>query len=233
MKRITRQYPPNRVVRRGYTRNAAQFSDLADLVGPQQALQSEPPAGLLTREYSHRPASFESEFLVPFCIASVNATVAAITASAIGLLAQSNHTAAAALLTAAVTFGLSFYSTTTRQLNSLWTREEYGEEIIEPAGTAPPPPPVRVEITEKAPSSIGVKYLDLPLTQAQLNRLVIHLQNGGTFSRDATAHIFRGKEEYPETKRLLLNAGLLREIDRRGAVELTSAGRAILAKVLK
>jgi len=237
MKKIPRQYqhPHNRVVRRGYVRNFSDFNALADVVGTAAAMQAEPPAGLLMREYSHRAASIESEFAVPLFISTVNAAIAAVAAVAVGYLARSDYTAAAAVLIAAATFGTSFYQTTKRQLDSIWTREEYGEEVIEPA-SAPalpaPPSTVHIEIAEKRASGTAMKFLDLPITDQQLARLAIHLHNGGTFSRDATAHIFAGKEQYPETKRILTGAGLLREVDRKGTVELTSAGKSLFAKVL-
>ena len=106
-----------------------------------------------------------------------------------------------------------------------------GIEPVAPALPAPPPT-VHVEIAERRATGTALKFLDLPITNELLARLAIHLHNGGVFSRDATAHIFKSKEQYPETKRLLLSAGLLRELDRKGTVELTSAGKALFTKGL-
>jgi len=92
--------------------------------------------------------------------------------------------------------------------------------------------PVIVEWHDVQDGYPQMRRYDLGFDTNRLKRIAIHtLLNGNGFTQRELAHIV-GSNEYKELRGRLLEAGLLREIDNRGAVEWTGAGRGIMRKVL-
>ena len=196
------------------------------------------PEGLLRREYAWRKADIMSEFGVPLCISCGYAMIGAGTGA---VLANIMYVAPGPVvaLVALVTGSVAYIVTTKRQLQSLWTVEEYGEEeATEVRGLLPAPEvvkSVRLEIEEKRNGRThSLKFLDLPISDHKLLALARHLVASKRFSRDVLekASILT-KDEYTEVKRILLNVGFLREIDRKGTTELTSAGKSMFTKLMQ
>ncbi len=230
-----------RIVRRGYKRNANNFDQAMTL--PYNFNKEPPmnsmglpdivPDGLLRREYAWRKADIMSEVAVPVCLAGGYAIIGASAGALLANMAGTDPMTAStvgALVTGAVAYAII----TKRQLQSLWAIEEYGEEESEERPALPRPTQhVQIEVTEmRNGRAASMRFLDLPISDKQLARMAMHLVgNGKNFSRDAMSHIL-SKSEYPEVKRKMLSAGLLREIDRKGTAELTAAGKALLHKLL-
>ena len=223
----------NKIIRRrGYRREYDEFHQaVAGMYGhaPSDGGAAAIPDGLLRREFAWRPANAVSEVFVPMSLAMGYAVIGAGVGALIGDAYAGNLWRFSGI--GALVLGAGAFATITRQqLRSLWTMEEYGDEETETSPIASPPRTVHVEITEQDERGRfrRMRFVDLPLTEQQYDRLTLHIINSREFSRDAlTKASVCSQKTYPQLKAAMLAAGLIREIDRKGTVEITPAGRAM------
>jgi len=130
-----------RKIRRGYVRERQQFASAVTQIDATAALPEMTPDGLLRREYAWRKADFISEVLVPASIAGAYGVMGASWGAIAAVALRVSDVPAAAIFGGIVCGSAAFVVVTRRQLDSLWTIEEYGEEEISVAGPPPAPPP--------------------------------------------------------------------------------------------
>jgi len=229
MKWIVKQ--SNGRIRRGYVRDWREFRSAAALFG-ERAAEMDTPPGLLTREWGHRAANLESEVFVPLSLASIGGLATSMVAACICWLGAVDAEVAgvATLGSGSAVFVVTLYNIARRQLDSLWTREEYGEDLPAPPPQLPEPRRVRVEVAQQdgAGKTRGLRWAELPISDTQYEHLRTYLLNHDRVNRDglvgAGACALHG---YAELKAALLAAGLIREIDAKGSAEVTPAGKAM------
>ncbi len=232
--------PPKTVrVKRGYVRNQHLFAHTIT-ADPQQAHTTvatfETPDRLERREYAWRSASLESEFAVPLCAAVGCGVCTALLAGSVAYLGARPYTVTAVVLTFSSVSTVALWRFISRQLDSLWTIEEYTTETAAPPRKQrhyTPPKEVQIEVAEMQHGRLAhMKFLDLPISDHQLQQLAIHVvANEKAFSRRSLCPQILSRGEYETVRAKLHHAGFLRQIDNKGTVELTTAGRKMLSKL--
>ena len=225
-------------VRRGYVRDWRDFQQAMMMLGGDRAAELDTPPGLLTREWGHRAANVESEVLVPLTLSVVGGFAAGVLAACTCCLAQFDSEAAGVLTlgSGSAVFVMAFYNIARRQLDSLWTREEYGEDLpAPPPATAAPDKQIRLEIAnaDSAGNLRGLRFADLPIDEKRFTKLCLHITNGGVVNRAKLTEIgICSQPDYPAFRSALLAAGIVAEVDGRGGVQVTRRGQSVATQFL-
>ena len=117
---------------------------------------------------------------------------------------------------------------------SLWTVEtKIGKDLDHDGyiGKPEPAPVVRVDLVDDKPSRGRFRFLELPLSEAQLVGVARALENGKPFSREGMRRIIT-QTEYRRLCDVMAKGGLLARLPGNRTV-LTGSGRAMFRKVLQ
>jgi len=92
--------------------------------------------------------------------------------------------------------------------------------------------PIRVEIWEQSGNGFAKRVYEPAFGTDLMLAISAHCLNGGRFAQAGLAHLM-STNQYANVKTELLEAGLVYELNRRGEVEVSSAGRAVMRRLLE
>jgi hypothetical protein len=190
-----------------------------------------------------RDPAIESDVVTPVLQSIMSGAVGALVAGAGAVVAgvKTSPWAVAALGGAAV-LGLAWYVLLREHRGLLWEVERItGADIDGDGAVGTPGAPestepreVRVEITERGRNRARMRFVDVPLSDQELESVArAVLVQREAFSQRGLGDIL-SQEQYRATYQAMLDGGLLRFKGKsaRAGVELTGAGRAFLEQYL-
>ena len=188
---------------------------------------------LVERRTPARPASVESDVLVPAIQAAISGLLAGLLAGIVGLVAGAERPATIGAVAGAVVLASTWALGLRDRRALLWAIERTIGADLDGDGDVGPPErePVRIEVVDRKRKAI--RFLDVDLSDEQLAGLArTVLRPGGTFSRRALPSGLVSDEQYSALVAQLLAAGLLAHRGRglEAGVELTAAGRSWLRR---
>jgi hypothetical protein len=201
------------------------------------------PAGAeYERRRPVRDPAIESDVITPVLQALMSGAVGAILSGAGAVIADASKPVAFAALGGAGVLGLAWFTLLREHRGLLWEIERVTGADLDRDGTvgAPgasqstEPREVRVEITERSRNRARMRFVDVPLSDSELEAVArAVLVQREAFSQRGLADIL-SQEQYGATYQAMLDGGLLRYKGKsaRAGVELTGAGRAFLEQYL-
>lgn len=174
--------------------------------------------------------TYSSGVFIPLLQAMVSGFFAAITAAGVAVSFKIPEPAGVAMTAAGVVSAVWWWTS-----QSKWqsTRQYavYGPPVANPAQLQPveaqPAQVVKVEVSQDAGRRMS--FYDLPATPAQLATLAAGVLAG----RGLAVNSWTGsgqpftRPEYDRLRSIMLKAGWIRELDKRGSVTITDAGKAV------
>lgn len=200
------------------------------------------PAGTeYERRKPERSASLESDALVPVVQSVVSAIVASISGGVTSALTGFWRPLPSGAVSGAAILTLSWLILLRDHRGLLWDVERVTGTDLDHDGSVGPievkPDVTRVEITERDQGNTRVRYVDVPLSDSELEKLAqAVLQHDLTFSRRSLNEAgVMESERYAELTDRMLQGDLLRYRGKgkHSGLELSPAGRAFLRQYLR
>lgn len=188
-----------------------------------------------TRTTPHRAATRESDVAVPLQQAAITAGV--ITLPAVVLTVASGWPIHVPLVVGAASFTMSWFWLLRDSRSLLRITERIVNRDIDGDGRIGDEPaeskPVRVEVREQREGGMTMRFLDMPIDEAQLQTFARGLLSGQPFSERAWAGDGKpfSQNDFAALRDKLIETGYARWKggERRMGAELTAKGRAMFA----